>query len=350
VRMYERPREESEYVYPNALAKLLAKAESLEPLPLPPPDRVPMPPVKLVSQRLDGDELISGVDAGHRGKELTGYFLGAVTSLAYTSKPRILQDRDPICRADIFRFQSVKGRAWLSLMDALFTFSIAKKVAEDRDPDFLLIDGPLLLHPDVLFHPKDVRGEIDVDRRCCYSDDLRACIETLFELMRACKDRDIKLAAFVKRPRGTLIDPVKRRRDAVLLARSMKLYGSRTSCLSPGDHPAWKFYVGMGFEEAREPYFIKVVYIKSSKVKPPFRLEIPRWVDDEAVCSAVLSTSDPISGVPAHILRAESLIRMGEGTLKSVFLRILSRSLVKDRDAEWDLVPVHGEEFEAVGR
>jgi len=261
-----------------------------------------------------------------------------------------LEDPDPVCKADVFRFQSARGRTWLQLIDQLFVFEVAKVAAETRDPNFLLLDGPLLIHPSLLDAAKSREG-MDVDRRRSCYDDLGKCIELLKELLKVCEKRNIQLAGFVKRPLSCTLDPQKLRRDATLLARPMKkLYGSRTPCLSPGNHPALDWYVDMGISEARGPDFIKIVYIKSSRVKPPMRLEMPGWADDEAVCSAILSTCDPISGVPAHILRAESLIRMGEGTLKSVFLRILSRSLVKDRDAEWDLVPVHGEEFEAVGR
>jgi hypothetical protein len=242
------------------------------------------------------------------------------------------------------------GGTWLSLMDAHFVFDTALMTTRLRSPDYILIDGPLLLHPTYLKPLARRASGRDVDRDVTYDDCLKSCIKSVLTLMQHCLTHDIKLIGVVKRPRSMLISEW--RRDSAILDRLME-YGQMTESLSPGDHPALDAYSGemnadLTIKDPSEPGFMRVVYLKSSKVKAPIRVEIPYWVKDESeVANLILQISDPISGVPAHILRAESLIRMGEKTLRSIYLRVLSRELVRDKKADAELKPMYGEEFKA---
>jgi len=343
--MYEKEKEE-EFLYPHALATLFEKAIKIKPLSSELP---PLPKIKKVERdEIGKDTSISGVDGSHKGKELTGHYFGIVTAISYTGYPRRIVDPKPICKCDIFRFASVRGSTWLSLMDTKFIFDVALMTAKEKSPDYILIDGPLLMHP-VYFSTLKLREKgIDIDRDIGYESDLSDCIKSIVSCLEHCFLRNMRIIGVVKRSRSTLLDPDKRKRDSAILDRVME-YGEMTESLSPGKHQALDHYASMESKHLRDPRspgFIRVVYLKSSKIKAPIRLEIPYWVeDDDEIANLILAISDPVTGIPAHIIKSENLIRVGEMTLRSVYLRILSRELSHNRLAESDLKPIYGEEF-----
>jgi hypothetical protein len=348
MRMEAEEEVEKEYLWPEGFLQLLEKVSQR--LPLPPPEQAQIPPIETLQPAdLEGKK-ITGVDGSHNGKELAGFYFGVAVAMAYTSDWRVISDPSPIFEGDIFRLNSVFGDLWLSLQDVHLVFTVAKRAVEERRPDWLIVDGPLLLYPSLIpryiffsEEEEEIR-EMDLDRWSSYKTDLYRCADTVLEFFRTCRERRVNVLGLVKRVRSSLFDTSGRRRDASILQKHLG-YGQVTQAVAPGKHPSLRLYAkrakeaGFQAEVGWEDFF-KVVYLRSSRVKPPVRLEVPYWVNPRQAAEAVLALSDPISGVPVHILRVEGLIRMGDEILKSIYLRMLGKSATLE-----DLMPLHGEEF-----
>lgn len=336
--------EQEEFLWPGAFLKLIEEASSL---PLLSPEKMEFPEkFKVQPSNLEG-RLICGVDGSHVGKELSGHYLGVVVAMAYTSGPKEIHDEEPLFDGRVCRFTSVSGDLWLSLLDARYVFRVARLAVERRRPDWILIDGPLLLYPALRYHHDE---GLDLGTLEGYSDALRNCVAEILDFLERCRER-VPVLGLVKRVRSSLYDPTRTRRDSALLQRYLA-YGEATEPRKPfregGSHPSLELYQKYAKERGMEAdwdEFFKVMYVRTSKVKPPVRLEIPYWVDPREAAGLVLSISDPISGIPAHILRVEGLIRMGEGILKSVYMRLFTRAARECPEYIQDLVPFHGEEF-----
>jgi hypothetical protein len=341
--VFEREVEE-EYLWPEGFLNLLKKASTLVPLP-----ETKFEPPKLEevgAKNLEGKK-ICGVDGSHAGKELSGFYFGIVAAMAYTSDWRVIKDEHPIFEGKVCRYSSVMGSTWLSLDETILVFKAARRAVEERKPDWILIDGPLLIYPGLVY-AEDKDG-MDITEPSLFGRDYkRALAECVLEVLRflfTCRERNIPVVGVIKRVRSSLFDKERRRRDAALLNRYMR-YAQMTEPRGPGRHPSLEEYGKVATEEGLKPEvewkdFFRVVYLKSSKVKPPFRLEVPFWVDPKEAASVVLAVSDPITGVPVHIQKVEGLIKMGQETLKSIYLRMLSQH----PESTDDLIPLHGEEF-----
>lgn len=338
---------EGEYLWPEAFLQLLQKVSQR--LPIPPAEQAQIPPIETLQPADLEGKRITGVDGSHNGKELAGFYFGVAVAMAYTSDWRVISDPSPIFEGDLFRLNSIFGDLWLSLQDVHFVFTVAKRAVEERRPDWLIVDGPLLLYPSLIprsifFSEEEEISGMDLDRLESYRTALYRCTDAVLEFFRACRERRVNVMGLVKRVRSSLFDRSGRRRDASILQKHLG-YGQMTQAVAPGKHPSLRLYAKRakegGFEaEVGWEDFFKVVYLRSSRVKPPVRLEVPYWVDPRQAAEAVLALSDPISGVPVHILRVEGLIRMGDEILKSIYLRMLGKSATLE-----DLMPLHGEEF-----
>ncbi|HIE23268.1 MAG TPA: DNA double-strand break repair nuclease NurA [Candidatus Korarchaeota archaeon] len=316
---------------------------------------------KRVEKEVDPDLIISAVDGGHNGKELEGFYFGIATAVAYTSKVYNIVDPSPLCDGHVFRLLSYRGPTWISLIEQRLIYQIALSVVDEKEPDFLLLDGNLLIRPPYLSEGSQ-EGEIDLDRRTNYIDDRNACIDALLYLLDECYKRGIALAGVVKRPAAQLLMPSKR--DAAVLDKLMKV-GEMVGPLLPKrlwgapregvGHPALLHYAsrfrklkGFSIEDPTTEGFIKVVYLKTTPARGPIRLEIPYWVDPLEVAGVVLEASkaNPVDGIPVHILKADELAGVGSDLLRIVYGEMLAKLIKENPELVGAVRPVRGEEFE----
>jgi len=316
---------------------------------------------KRVEKEVDPDLIISAVDGGHNGKELEGFYFGIATAVAYTSKVYNIVDPSPLCDGHVFRLLSYRGPTWISLIEQRLIYQIALSVVDEKEPDFLLLDGNLLIRPPYLSEGSQ-EGEIDLDRRTNYIDDRNACIDALLYLLDECYKRGIALAGVVKRPAAQLLMPSKR--DAAVLDKLMKV-GEMVGPLLPKrlwgapregvGHPALLHYAsrfrklkGLSIEDPTTEGFIKVVYLKTTPARGPIRLEIPYWVDPLEVAGVVLEASkaNPVDGIPVHILKADELAGVGSDLLRIVYGEMLAKLIKENPELVGAVRPVRGEEFE----
>jgi hypothetical protein len=68
----------------------------------------------------------------------------------------------------------------------------------------------------------------------------------------------------------------------------------------------------------------------------PIRVEIPEWLSGKVdeIASLIYSTSDPLTGVPFHILRADALTRVNIPTTDLTYTRFISHVMDKVKSGE----------------
>lgn len=332
---------EREYLWPEALIYFFKRVSELTILPS--EKKLEVEVEKVEPRDLNG-KLICGVDGSHAGVELSGFYFGAAVAMAYSSDWKVIRDEDPIFIGDIHRFTSIDGNLWLSLEEVRYVFHAARLAVERKNVHWCIIDGPLLLYPPLIDHARSEDGW-DLDKFRGYKDALYATASEILRFFKTCRESGTKIFGLVKRVRSSLFDPEKRHRDSAILQKFLRERGNVTKPVCPGRHPSLNLYESQAekenikFEKNWQEFF-QVIYLRSSRVKPPVRLEVPYWVDPREAAEVVLSLSDPITGIPVHIHRVEGLIRMGNEILKSIYMRLLARAKSTD-----DLIPLHGEEF-----
>ncbi|MFQ5710591.1 MAG: DNA double-strand break repair nuclease NurA [Candidatus Geothermarchaeales archaeon] len=345
---YEKRVEETK-TYPAILARIMDQASRLKVI------RVPRPPKELlkniskvdIEENFRWDSLVSGVDGGSSGKNLEGFYFGVVSALSYTSSPYEVVDTNPVCDGSVYRILSSQGSLWLSLLEHKLVFGIALKTAMERHPDFLFIDGSLLLLPAYFLTKVD---GVEIDSKTTYPQHQAECTSTILRLLEYCYNNDINVVGVVKRPTSQLFN--ESIRDAALLDRFLKV-GEMTRPLSPGKHPAISFYMGRLRRDGSLAPSLKtsiknlfqVVYVKTTEMKGPLRLEAPSWVSIEDVVKIIMSTTDPLTGVPVHILKADSLVGISSDIYRACYVRMMLTSLQDDPSSESMMRPIRGEEF-----
>ncbi len=317
--------------------------------------------LKKVEKEADPNLVISAVDGGHNGKELEGFYFGIATAVAYTGSVYNIVDPSPLCDGHVFRLLSYRGPTWISLIEQRLVYQVALSVVDKKEPDFLLLDGNLLIRPPYLSEGSE-EGETDLDRGTNYIDDRNACIDALLYLLDECYRRGIAVAGVVKRPAAQLLSPSKR--DAAILDKFMKV-GEMVGPMLPKrlwgaprkgvGHPALLHYAsrfrklqGLSIEDPTTEGFIKVAYLKTTSARGPIRLEIPYWVDPLEVASVILETSkaNPVDGIPLHILKADELAGVGSDLLRIVYGEMLAKLIKENPELVGAVRPVRGEEFE----
>lgn len=197
----------------------------------------------------------------------------------------------------------------------------------ERKPDLLLLDGPLI--PNVGYIPHSDDSE-------AYKEDYEKMMDALFSLLdlvkKEHKKRGMLMACVVKRVRSTrystILNLSKPMRDSAILNPILKI-GQRTPLIDAAE--------GRMLKEAFPPEHKKVkqFFLKNSRMSP-IRIEIPEWLSDKVdeITSLIYSTSDPLTGIPFHILRADALTRVNIPTIDLTYTRFISHVMDKVTSGE----------------
>jgi hypothetical protein len=297
-------------------------------------------PTKKV-EKIPSEELsklrISGADGGGNGKALQGFYFGICAALSFTSKG-LEEDELPISIGlpVLWDDEYDPSRRMATIRDKLM-YEVARKTIEERKPDIFLLDGPLI--PNERYIPEDQDSE-------AYRQGYYEMMDALFSMLRAAKraydERHMIFACVIKRAGSTrykkLFGIQRHIRDPLLLNPILK-EGERTEVISPGARRMLDEFP----EELRD---ILIFFIKTSKLAP-MRIEVPGWERDDVdkIASIIYSTSDPILGIPFHLLRADILTRVSLPTTDLTYSRFISRLLdkvnsgeLKERDLDMGLL------------
>jgi len=266
---------------------------------------------------------VTGADGGANGKELEGFYFGIAGAIAYTSTGLEEEDTMPISfgTALLWDDEFDPGRRAATIRDR-FMYEVASKAVLERKPDLLLLDGPLIPNAGYIPHSDDSEA---------YKEDYDNMMDALFSLLDLIKKehekRGMLMACVVKRVRSTrysvILNLSKPIRDSALLNPILKI-GQRTALIDAAEGRMLKG------EFPAEHRKVKQFFVKSS-VTSPMRVEIPGWLSDEAgqIASLIYSTSDPLTGIPFHILRADTLTRVNIPTMDLTYTRFISHVMDK---------------------
>lgn len=261
---------------------------------------------------------IAGVDGGGNGKALEGFYFGIVGALAYTSSGLDEEDKTPISSGTSLLWDDEfdPGRRAAVIRDRIM-YEIAKIAIEKRKPDILLLDGPLI--PNSRYIPS-------LDDSDGYKEDYEKMMNALFSLLdtiiKEYEERNMLFACIVKRVRSILYSKIlglqKPMRDSVLLAPILRK-GQRTELIKPAEGRMLKD------EFPSEHKDVKLFFLRTSK-HSPIRVEIPACLKEKVdeISSVIYSTSDPLSGIPFHILRADALTKVSVPTTDLTYNRFIS--------------------------
>lgn len=322
--------------YPALLAELLSKASSLK-IQIP-ETTLDLQKVKIIAFTLN-DLLICGVDGGSYGKGCEGEFIGIAAALSYTSGLKKITDLSPLFFADIYRINTSEGNLWLSLIERELTFRIALETILKKRLSWIFIHGGLLLWPRYF---QKVEGQ-EVETGLDYEKRMWACIKIILNLLNACVKKGIGIVGVVENSEASLIK--KGQRDIAILNPFLR-QGEALLPLNPGKHPSLDHYEYCRKKEqiqlpTIDTHFFSVIYLRTTELKGAIRLEIPYWMDWEEAVSICISDIDPIYGLPLHISKANSLVKMSEDTFRCFY----SRLLLNNPQALEYLRPLRGEEF-----
>lgn len=289
--------------YPDILAELLNQASSLKVLI--PENTLALQKVKVKELSISNELQVCGIDGGSYGKDCEGEFIGVACALSYVSGLKKIADPSPLSLAKIYRINSSQGNLWLSLIERELTFRIALQTILEKKVSWIFIDGGLILWPRYFC---EVDGQ-EIETSFDYKKRIHSCLKSILKFLNACVLRGINVIGVVKNSSAHLIN--KEQRDISILNTYLKR-GEALMPLNPGEHPILDFYEYYRKEEGIplplvDKYFFTIIYLRTTELKGAIRLEIPYWVNWEEAVSICMADADPISGLPLHILKADSI-------------------------------------------
>lgn len=274
-------------------------------------NKVPLSPVKVRPPIYRGGLLepastISGVDGGRQVLELCGGSLIMVAAVAYTSGLSVIEDRWPIVDAEVILAEREEPEPLAEAVERRLTYQVALKALTRRAPEIILMDGGLLPHPRLYQAEREV---------------LLECVAEGVKLLAAARQLEVDVAGVVKRSRGRLFDGV--HRDTALLDLSE---GEATE-----PRPIEEGWLKKARQVAQSMNMelpdVEVLYVKTAKHREPLRVEVPSWARLGRVISTILATSEPHSGLPIHIAKADSHTKVHSGVVRAVYSRLLCRGI-----------------------
>ena len=293
------------------------------------------------------DVSIVAADGSHVSREFGIACLGiSCSASAFFEHIDVLKvDEKRAClKEGIHVLAAENGPAWISVREARDTYVVAKKLVEKEVPDIVLLDGPLLIRPDLLRLDEEGGDDLLESRR--YYDDLRECVLSVLELVKECEERNVYLVGVVKRPQSKVL--AKRVglkiRDVAILAPKMSV-GDVVVLEGPGKHPALEVYREIGIEEGVtfsglvSGKWLRVLYVKTAKV--PLRLEVPYFTPPEVAAQVVLATSDKRRGIPWPIQAVDNLCKVGMDALKLLVRSLYRKGWAVENEGVLEPLPGH---------
>ncbi len=189
---------------------------------------------------------------------------------------------------------------------------LAQKVVEENKPDLLIVDGPLIPRPKYV-------GE--------YVYQLKSLIEL-------CKERDVMVAGFVKRPQSRYLSTLGT--DRSLLSATLE---KNEACPWPPATPP------------TEKTDAKYTYIKllNEPEAGVFRIDTPPYIDDSRaleILEYITYSSDPVHGPPALIMKADEEVKISRRLVTDLYKSCIHRVLSNVPRKLWaPLVPRWGEKI-----
>ena len=187
------------------------------------------------------------------------------------------------------------------------------------DVDLLIVDGPLIPIP-------RFGGEY---------------LEAVKRLVERCEEKNVALVGFVKRPQQRFISMElglgSRFRDSTIL--SAVLSAGECYPWPPRDHYARRVRLTFRYT------YLKTI---SDRRILPFRVDFPSYISDEmaeSVLSYILSTCDPMRGVPAMVMMADEEVKLSKRLIRDLYAEALESIISRFPERSWGSVMARWGEF-----
>ena len=224
---------------------------------------------------------------------------------------------DPIILEQELNERDERFMARVDEMRETMLMRIAERAVEGVD--LLMVDGPLIPIPQF--------G--------------KEYVEAVKRLVERCEERGVALAGFVKRPQQRFISKElnlrSKFRDSTIL--SAVLSAGECYPWPPRDH-----YV------RRVRLTFRYTYLKtiSDRRILPFRVDFPSYISDEtaeSVLSYILSTCDPMRGVPAMVMMADEEVKLSKRLIRDLYAEALESIISRFPERSWGSVMARWGEF-----
>lgn len=288
---------------------------------------------------------VVGVDAGRNGTSYKFAYVPLYGAVAVLAEACVIRD-EPVCMSgapDIWPTEPDPQRRE-SLLHMALEYQIARRAVEFWNPDYVLLDGGIILNPRLQPRPQDSAG---------YEGDFFCACANALDLLATCKHQGVVLAGFVKRTQmnhyGRMLE-VPSLRDAIFLNPLLKKseYTDPFEVSNKVTAAYQRLAEDLGYgSEATE---VHSCYVKTGLM--PYRVEVARFclpkVDD---LMSVLCTAADSEGIPYAIHEADRLTRITRPTSNIHSLVLFSRALdlVRRGEIETDDLDIltleHGQEW-----
>ncbi|MEM3045482.1 MAG: DNA double-strand break repair nuclease NurA [Candidatus Bathyarchaeia archaeon] len=271
---------------------------------------------------------VVGVDAGRNGTSYKFAYVPIYGAVAVLVENYVVRE-EPLCISgapDIWPVEADPERRE-SLLHMALEYRIARQAVELWRPDFVLLDGGIILNPRLQPRLQDSGG---------YEGDFFSACTNALDLLAACKDRGVTLAGFIKRTKmnhyGRMLE-VPNLRDAVLLNPLLER-GAYTDPFQMSNKVT-AAYRRLAEDLGYSPEMVEVqsCYLKTALA--PFRVEVPRFClpKVEELMSVLCAAADS-EGIPYAIHEADRLARITRPTSNIHSLVLFSRALDLVRTGE----------------
>lgn len=251
-------------------------------------------------------KFIVGVDAGHNGVHFRFAYVPIYNAVAILFEGSNIKG-EPFCVCgppDIWAVDDEPERRE-NLLHMALEYYVARRAVELWNPDYMLIDGGIVLNPRL--YPSLSDGKE-------YRSDFIYTVMQALELLRVCRDKNVLLVGFVKRScmnyYGKLLG-FRRFRDTVFLSYVMGK-GSYTEPF-PVANKVSSSYVKVAEELGLNRDLPKVYssYVKTWVL--PYRIEIPRFnLDRLEEAASLVYASANVMGIPYPIHEADRYTRISK--------------------------------------
>ena len=276
--------------------------------------------------------LIFGVDSGSNGINLEGFYLSFMTAFSFPTS----SSAEPLMTGNIKRiFGEEDPSRRVRVCREMLMFSLAEKTIRDFSPDYIFIDGPLVLNDWLIPTISDSKS---------YELEFKGCIDSLNSLLKVAKMNGTKVIGIVKRIYSrTVVDTMSKQLTDSLLLNPIMSIGDATLSNQIRDRAILKKY--------RVTKRFYSFFLKSGTRTSVIRVEFPEWCieSEKEIKSIVYALSDIKTGVPIPILEADSLTKVSNTYLNMIYMRYFTKFLErikKERFGEQELdivLPKYGE-------
>ncbi len=200
-------------------------------------------------------------------------------------------------------------------------------------PVIMILDGPLIPPESVGLAARIGRG-LRLAREV-----VDAYLDAHSSLLRAAREEGVTLVGFVKRPRSHYLSLISGRRGATLsdsaIASGVLTEVGQMAPRDPIELGEAELDSIIGYPEIREalePGSISFAFVRTSRRRPPFRVDFGNLADplsDPRVVAGYLVAAADSEGIPLPVVKADESVKVSRRVARDVYLESLRRLIAR---------------------